>query len=242
MPGYIIHLTEAKLILECLKKMYDTRSVFSDQWTQCFFWGSLLPDAADKTQKCKSHFWKEGQEEKILRFPQTEWFLEKYQTRLEDPVILGYYAHLYLDRMFFSDFLTAFVSFYDAAGNKTDRISEVSWAVIQKNHRKAELLELFSKEYLYGDYTKLNRYLSGKYLKNFPIEMLKEFNLQKIPLKEAEGADMASLCEELQWYLRESARYDSHEKMELKILETDSLERFLKDTAERFVRSFCSGC
>lgn len=242
MPGYIIHLTEAKLILECLKKMYDTRSVFSDQWTQCFFWGSLLPDAADKTQKCKSHFWKEGQEEKILRFPQTEWFLEKYQTRLEDPVILGYYAHLYLDRMFFSDFLTAFVSFYDAAGNKTDRIPEVSWAVIQKNHRKAELLELFSKEYLYGDYTKLNRYLSGKYLKNFPIEMLKEFNLQKIPLKEAEGADMASLCEELQWYLRESARYDSHEKMELKILETDSLERFLKDTAERFVRSFCSGC
>ena len=72
--------------------------------------------------------------------------------------------------------------------------------------------------------------------------MLKEFNLQKIPLKEAEGADMASLCEELQWYLRESARYDSHGKMELKILETDSLERFLKDTAERFVRSFCSGC
>lgn len=242
MPGYIIHLTEAKLILEYLKKMYDTRSVFSDQWTQCFFWGSLLPDAADKTQKCKSHFWKEGQEEKILRFPQTEWFLEKYQTRLEDPVILGYYAHLYLDRMFFSDFLIEFVSFYDAAGNKTDRIPEVSRVVIRKNHRKVELLELFSKEYLYGDYTKLNRYLSGKYLKNFPIEMIKEFNPQKVSLEEAKGADMTSLCEELQRYLRESARYDSHEKMELKILETDLLESFLKDTAERFVRSFCSGC
>lgn len=242
MPGYIIHLTEAKLILECLKKMYDTRSVFSDQWTQCFFWGSLLPDAADKTQKCKSHFWKEGQEEKILRFPQTEWFLEKYQTRLEDPVILGYYAHLYLDRMFFSDFLTAFVSFYDAAGNKTDRIPEVSWAVIQKNHRKAELLELFSKEYLYGDYTKLNRYLSGKYLKDFPIERIKKFNPQKVLLEEAEGADMVSLYEELQRYLRESARCDSHEKMKLKILKTDSLERFLKDTAERFVRLVCSRC
>ena len=168
MPGYIIHLTEAKLILECLKKMYDTRSVFSDQWTQCFFWGSLLPDAADKTQKCKSHFWKEGQEEKILRFPQTEWFLEKYQTRLEDPVILGYYAHLYLDRMFFSDFLTAFVSFYDAAGNKTDRIPEVSWAVIQKKSQKSRAFGIIFEGISVRGLYKIKPVLIRKVSEGFP--------------------------------------------------------------------------
>lgn len=59
MPGYIIHMTEAKMICDILSR--DSQ----DQWRDRFFYGSLLPDAGGKLQKQKSHFWNESRREKL---------------------------------------------------------------------------------------------------------------------------------------------------------------------------------
>ncbi len=91
MPGFVIHLAEAIVIMESMKKKPD------DAWRQDFLLGSLLPDTRLGEHKAVSHFWGCGQEEYIARAPKLSLFLEKYRHRLDEPAILGYYAHLYLD-------------------------------------------------------------------------------------------------------------------------------------------------
>ena len=49
MPGYIIHLTEAKMIGEILQKQKGMD--YSQEWEKAFFYGALLPDAVKKKRK-----------------------------------------------------------------------------------------------------------------------------------------------------------------------------------------------
>ena len=94
MPGFIIHLTEAAMIMEHMKKQPDS------DWKQEFLLGNLLPDTRLGKDKAISHFWAPEGWENIARAPKLSRFLEKYGDRLNEPVILGYYAHLYLDERY----------------------------------------------------------------------------------------------------------------------------------------------
>lgn len=54
MPGFIIHLTEAAMIMEHMKKQPDS------DWKQEFLLGNLLPDTRLGKDKAISHFWRGG--------------------------------------------------------------------------------------------------------------------------------------------------------------------------------------
>ena len=48
-PGYVIHLTEAKMICEILKQGDTIKNIDFDIWQKEFFYGSLLTDAGGKS-------------------------------------------------------------------------------------------------------------------------------------------------------------------------------------------------
>ena len=65
----------------------------------------LIPDA-DKRVQMNTHFWKIDKKINLKKIPNISIFEKKYRKELfnreKNPVLFGYYAHLYLDREFFS--------------------------------------------------------------------------------------------------------------------------------------------
>ncbi len=98
MPGFIIHLAEASMIMNRIGKDLDS------DWKQEFLFGNLLPDTRLGGDKAISHFWSAEGAENIARAPKLSLFLEKYGHRLNEPVILGYYTHLYLDERYVDEY------------------------------------------------------------------------------------------------------------------------------------------
>lgn len=154
MPGYILHLAEASMILE---KLENTDAL----WRNAFLNGAVLPDAVEKRDKLFTHFWTDHLEETyIFHLPGLSEFQNIFQSTLTDTtdpdfaLLLGYYAHLHLDYCFFGEFMDRMVTF---CPDET--------AIVHKNNCTIARKEFFGDQYLYGDYTKLNGWL----LKNCKI-------------------------------------------------------------------------
>lgn len=101
MPGFILHLTAAQMLLKHLPPHPDFPYPISS--VNDFLIGNLLPDATQ--QKESSHFRDPLYREKMMVFPDLTRFTAKYRSLLPDSSALGYYFHLYIDRKFFKDFI-----------------------------------------------------------------------------------------------------------------------------------------
>lgn len=112
MPGFILHLTAAQMLLKHLPSHPDFPYPISS--VNDFLIGNLLPDATQ--QKESSHFRDPLYREKMMVFPDLTRFTAKYRSLLPDSSALGYYFHLYIDRKFFKDFIPQIVEFYNADG------------------------------------------------------------------------------------------------------------------------------
>ena len=51
MPGYIIHMVEAKMICDILLRDSQSADQIGEQWQEGFLFGSLLPDAGDEGKR-----------------------------------------------------------------------------------------------------------------------------------------------------------------------------------------------
>ena len=74
MPGYVIHLAEAELILDKMRKLRQT----DDAFEQAFLTGTLLPDTRLKGEKRFSHFWDPDKLECLALGPDLTRFTDKY--------------------------------------------------------------------------------------------------------------------------------------------------------------------
>lgn len=231
MPGYIIHLTEAKLIFDILKQKNKLDKEYFNEWLQDFSYGALLPDAVRKEQKADSHFWNRGQISCIVMAPQINCFLNKYNVSVDSAVLLGYLAHLDLDLKFWKEYMNKCVEFRDSNQNPTEDIRMVKSVFIRKSSKAILLEEFFSAEYLYGDYTKLNKYLIKKYNLNVPEYNQRYHNI----VKEVKSEDMERVLANLKRYLMES------EEKVLKVFSKDSLEKFIENTARQFCERVIAG-
>lgn len=178
MPGYIIHLAEAELIL---KKLQDKNIHPAKEWKQQFQYGALLPDAVSGSGKKKSHFWREADMDQIVIAPDLEAFMKQYSCHLQknpsmfssaslpDPLLCGYLAHLHLDQCFFGRYFDRCVEFIDENGTPQKQFQKIHAARIRKSQEVVSLEQFFSNEYLYGDYTKLNHYFVEKYQLEIPV-------------------------------------------------------------------------
>ena len=200
MPGFVIHLAEAIVIMESMEKKPD------DAWRQDFLLGSLLPDTRLGEHKAVSHFWGCGQEEYIARAPKLSLFLEKYRHRLDEPAILGYYAHLYLDEHYVCRFWPKVLSFEDKNGciqSKKDKITQVE---LKHSGEKVPFEKFFSPEYR---------------------------NMELLGMNEVQPEALKDVLEELEYLFSRGCIGD--EKW-MKVFDLAELEAFVRDTAEAFCR------
>lgn len=236
MPGYIIHLTEAKRIFDRLKQQSEGDKRYSNEWLQEFSYGALLPDSAVRTGKTRSHFWNVEQSPCIVMTPRVDWFLNEYQVSVDTPLLLGYLAHLDLDLRFWKEYMRQAVQFQKKDGERAEDIREVASVLVRRTGKSLPLEAFFSPEYLYGDYGRLNKHLIKKYHLQIP-----EYNTryQKM-VKEVNNEDMEKILCDLNRYLEEEGK----ERTSLEILSEDSIESFIEETARKFVQKILleKGC
>lgn len=165
MPGFILHLTAAQMLLKQLPHHPDFPYKISS--ANDFLIGNLLPDTTK--QKDASHFRNPVYYEKMMVFPDLTRFMQKYNSLLTNSSVLGYYFHLYIDRKFFKNFIPQVVKFYDKNGQITDVRDEVTTVYIQKSQTTIPFSKYLTEEYYYGDYTRMNTYLVNRY--KIPLDL-----------------------------------------------------------------------
>lgn len=136
MASSIIHIAVANEINKVIKK--DKSKLFI---------GTIAPDISKLIgeTKTKSHFLEENDKQGI---PRLDWFLYRYQDKLNDDFVLGYYIHLFTDYLWFKYFLG------EIRDDKT--ITKLDGTIVKVS-------DYMLIKYIYNDYTNLNTYLLDKY-------------------------------------------------------------------------------
>lgn len=222
MPGYILHLTSAQIALNMMEEL--TGMKFNAKQKNDFFIGNLLPDTVrDKTA---SHFRNPLYRNQMIEYPDLDLFLAKYQPMLNDISCFGYYFHLYIDYKFFTEYLPSIATLLDEDGQVVTKRDEVAQVEIKRTGQRIPKEQFFSKEYYYGDYTRMNTYLVERY--HLPLQF--DTNVNNPGIEEVNYADVENVLDELQGYLNVPASAIN----ELKVFEVESLVQFL----EKVVRLF----
>lgn len=190
MPGYILHLTAAHIFMDNLPASSPLRR---PDLQNDFYIGNLLPDAVgDKTA---SHFRNPKYLDRMIIWPRPEEFRRKYSSRMSDPIYFGYYFHLYIDRIFFSEYIPQAAEFLDKDGHGTECREQVRFVRLKKSGKKISLEQYLSEEYYYGDYTKMNTWLCEQY--HLPAH----FDLPCDPeIKEIEYSRLPGILDSLKEY------------------------------------------
>lgn len=230
MPGYIIHLTEAQLIINLLKSQKNLPVIIDEEWKKLFFCGNLIPDAVPGNRKGISHFLDEETRGRVLELPSICKFLDKYKIDIKNPLLYGYFIHLCLDRTFFENYMGKFVKFCNSK-NKEERIADkIVYVRILKTEEKISIDKFFSEEYLYGDYTKLNQYFLNRYQIQIPWNIILEENSI---IEEAKPYDLGKVFEELQSFLQVTMFEEDKDK--LAVFSRDDMNRFLTRISREMV-------
>ncbi len=157
MASSVIHIAIANEINKELKR--DRSSILI---------GSVAPDISKIVGETKkeSHFL-----DSMDNIPNIDRFLKKYQSKLSDDFVLGYFIHLYTDYLWFKYFIPEVY--------KNDYITKLDGTKIKCSE------EMFT-EFFYNDYTNLNISLLDEYnldLKIFYNELPKFNNIiEEIPM------------------------------------------------------------
>lgn len=223
MPGYILHLTSAQIVLNMIEERAHTK--FDAKLKNDFFVGNLLPDTVrDKTA---SHFRNPRYSDQMIEYPDLDMFLNKYKYLLGDISCLGYYFHLYIDCKFFTEYLPSIVTLQNADGQVVTKRDEVAQVEIKRNGQQIPRQQFFSKDYYYGDYTRMNTYLVDKY--HLPLQL--NTKVENPGIEEVDYADVEKVLEELQWYLGVPVEAVK----ELRVFEIETLIHSLEKAALDFI-------
>ena len=215
MPGYILHLTAAKILLD----KFDLPVNHND-----FYIGNLLPDAVE--EKTRSHFWTEQQKKKIVISPKLELFCQKYKHLFNDSSVLGYYYHLYVDWKFTTAFYPRILRYLNCEMQEETEKEKTVWTYICKTGEIVPVRQFLSDEYYYGDFTRMNTWLVEEY--HLPQQL--EMNVKNPGIEEVEYGNIGKVLSQLKGYLdvpKEAVE-------ELKVFDLPDLLDFLENTAQEW--------
>lgn len=216
MPGFILHITAAKMLFQ----KWCPATIDQD----AFQVGNLIADSvSDKTY---SHFRHPSRQKKLMVYPDLDLFLDKYRHLLSDSSCLGYYFHLYIDRVYAKDYIPQIITFYDADGKEADDRSAITHAMIKRTGELVPIKTIFSDEYYYGDFTKMNTYLINR----FSLSTDLNSTVGNPGITEVNYADIQKIQQQLQSYLEVPFKASEH----LKVFDIEDLLQFLEQAAEEF--------
>lgn len=191
MPGFILHLTAGKMLLDDAK---DSKVISTKEDENMFLIGCIIPDATDR--KRFSHFRNKQQSGKIMQVPDLNLFRDKYGDRIDEPFYLGYFFHLYIDLRFFMEYLPDVVTFYDEEGNVAEYIKTGKNVRLNKSGKIISVDDYRSDKYYYGDYTRMNTYLINRY--NIPMDIFD--NIIPCEMEEINPACFKGFVEKMKSY------------------------------------------
>ena len=215
MPGYIIHLTAAKLWIE------QKKQANSKEWMEKFFIGNLLPDAV--TDKNKTHFRDPRTQGNRVQYPELEAFLKATKNCERTPFWWGFYYHLYIDACFFKEYMPKIVTFLDKNDKEEQKIDYIVKAKVHKSGRYISQQEFFSEAYYYGDFTKMNEILKKKFQIDFDWHCQQE-------LPDFWRMRVERQIAELKEFMKQSRETES----EFMVFDLKDLIVFLKKKVEEF--------
>ena len=217
MPGYILHLTAAKMFWDKAKnkELYNEND---------FYVGNLLPDTT--SDKRISHFRNPEFYGNMIEYPDLDMFLEKYKNSMDDSTAFGYYFHLYVDHCYFKHYFPLHFTCLDDQLQVAEKMSDVTRFKINATGEIISRDLFLSDEYYYGDYTRMNNYL------------IEQFNLQFdfcVPgneriIEEVNYDDIQFVIDSL----REFTKTSSKNEMNLKVFDLEDLLGFLKRIVEEW--------
>ena len=221
MPGFMIHLAEAEMIMDYM----DTKP--TSEWAGQFLLGNLLPDTKLGEQKSDSHFWNPEYAGQLARAPELSRFLNKYGHRLEEPAVLGYYAHLYLDRAYVKTYWPKIFVFEDQEGCPKVRKDQIVQVELKGRGKVIPYDQFFSGAYYYGDYTRSNSWFINRYHIRKPEYMeLKNLNMSEVCCE-----DLHKVLDEIEYLCRLKG---TNEENNMEVFDPADLENFVLKTAESF--------
>lgn len=220
MPGYILHITAAHMLFNKVKESWNSVN------RGAFQIGNLIPDSvSDKTY---SHFRHPDRQEKLMVYPDLDLFLNKYRKLLTESSCLGYYFHLYIDRVYAKDYIPQVITFYDDNGQEASNRADITHALIKRTGELVPVQTIFSDEYYYGDFTKLNTYLIQRF--NLSTDLVR--NIDNPGIEEVNYTDIDKIQKQLQGYL--DVPLDAVN--ELKVFDVEDLLKFLDQATDIFIQ------
>lgn len=217
MPGYILHLTAAKMFWNQAKnqKLYNEND---------FYVGNLLPDAT--SDKKVSHFRNPAFYGNMIEYPDLDLFLDKYRNHLKDSVAFGYYFHLYVDRCYFKDYFPKHFTSLDDHLNAANKLSDVTKFRVEATGEIIPRARFFSEEYYYGDFTKMNNYLIERFGLRFNLNLPKGKHI----IEEIQYEDIFFVLKQLEAFTETPIESVNN----LKVFDLKDLLEFLKRIVEEW--------
>lgn len=229
MPGYILHLVSVHMLLERLPAESPYRT--DPQMRNELYVGSLLPDAA--VPKTVSHFYDPAFRDRMIIWPRPEVFRRKYRDRMSDPICLGYYYHLCIDKKFLQEYLPGVAEYYDRLGRPTEIKDEVSEVLLKRSGERIPREKYLSDEYYYGDYTKMNTYLCERY--QIPEDLM----LDRDPgIEETKNADIESVFRQMRAYRKVPAEAAE----DVRVFDVEGLLDFFERAASETAAALGKDC
>ena len=223
MPGYILHLTAAKMLLDYIP---EASLLCRDQKEKNkFYAGCLLPDTVKVKEA--SHFRDSRFKEEMIEYPDLFMFRQKYGHLLKENSVLGYYFHLYVDRRFYKEYLPSIMEFLDEEGNKVTKRAQVHSVFLKRQKRTVLKKDFYTDDFYYGDYTKMNTYLVEKY--DLPVTL--DLPIENPGIEEVDYNDLKNVLEELKSYLEVPLEEVRH----LSVFDVEDVLFFLKKITLEFI-------
>ena len=222
--NYIGHLAFGIKALNILKKHNPSIN------EETFLTGCLAPDIArtDAFPKSVTHF--RDNSPNLYKSPDLDKFLNKYGDRLHEDFVLGYYCHLYADKVFTDIFLFEAVTPLDKNYNPTC-LQEKS--VYIKNRKTNDIVDIRDKAkstHLYSDYLKTTDFV-GSYF-NVPYKI--NFFVGNPNMDEIDYLKLGSMQDICSKYYNENTESIFSGDSETKFLDLDNYIRFISDQSENF--------
>ncbi len=200
MASVVMHLAIAKLVNE--KLGMNERELFL---------GTIAPDLSKEVgkKKYKSHFYKNTRS----NIPDLEKFIKKYRRSMKKPFEMGYYIHLYVDKLWQEVVASDLFN--------TDSITLLNGSVITVKESDA-------KKLLYSDFSNINVDLIGRYeidLSLFYLEpVIPKTKIDEIPIKK-----LNLIIQKMGTIIKNS------EKARTVVLDQKNVHKFIESSADEII-------
>lgn len=187
-------------------------------------------------KKLVTHFRDENKKELCVNSPRLDYFLLKYQDLVfHDFSALGYFFHLYIDKVFFENFYSYVITCLDQNYQPTNLIKDNLYIRVNKNGKIYLKDEFWSgRNNIYDDYTKLNCYCTQKFGFPFSMEELEKFahdGFINPGIQEVDYRDIDEVLGKMKQFLLES---EVSTEEELMAFSFEKMEQFILKSADNF--------